>query len=482
MGTPRGKYKESIWKGKLKVAQKEKRTLKQAVKRLKEQNAKVKAKNQALKKEKQEYEKAKAAEGEIMKNIKPGGYKYAVWLIKMAISLQVSVGLSYRQASACIEYFIFLLEIEMSSPCASTIRQWVQKSGVYKLNYVSKEAKLEEQVLIIDESAGIGQEKAFLVLGVDIENWKKRPKSLQHRDTQVLGVGTRKSWDGSSIKKVLEQIKQEHEGKIKYVVSDGGGTMRKGCEISSLIRVLDCTHWMANCLERYYKKEEEFQELQKHLGKVRQKMVNGRKVWMIAPSLRSKARFLNLFGIVAWMEKIESVWGKLTKDEREAVAFLKEHSELVKELICMIKIIRLLSTLLKTKGITSTSEVEVLGIFASAGLRTETVKRFEEDMLKYIKEIIAALPEEKCILCCSDVIESYFGKLKYRDNKRASQGITEDVLVLPLFNDDLTEQSILEAMTSTSWRDVNLWVSQNMVDSFIQTKQKGWRKLVSKTA
>lgn len=489
METLRGKYTENKWKSKLKIAKAEKKAERQSSTRHKKRYEKVKLKNKDLKKEnenlKEEIEKYKMERipiGQSKSSIKPNRHKYAVWIISLAIRLQVMQGLSYRQTKMSLCETFFSMGLKISLPCPSTIRQWVQKQSIYELKMASKQAELESQVLIIDESAGIGQEKAFLVLGVEIDNWKETPKSLEHSDMQVLGVGTRKSWNAENIKKVLGKIKKEHLGKIKYVISDGATVMRKGCKLSKLTRVLDCTHWMANCMERYYKKDEGFIELQKHLGIVRQKMVNGSKVWMIAPSMRTKARFLNLFAIVEWMGKIENVWKSLKKDEKEAVSFIKEQPELVRELICIIKIIKELSTLLKIKGITAESAEEVRKIFIAYLLQTKNIKQFEADMLKYIEEIRTSLPNETRILCCSDVIESYFGKFKNRGNKAASQGITEDILTLSLFNNQLTDTRVQEAMESTAFSDIALWASKNTVDSFSKTKQKAWRKVVSKIA
>ena len=443
-------------------------------KQLKEEKAKRKALEKALKKE-------KAGLGERSKKeemgSKPKGHKYSSWLIKMAISLQVLCGLSYRQTKTSLSKTLLLLGLKISSPSASTIRQWVQKQGLYELKAAQEREKARASVLIMDECAGIGEEKVLLILSVPIEKWLACPKSLEYRDTSVITVESKKSWKGVDIGKVLKRIKSSSNGQVKYVICDGCGVLRKGCEISKMTRVLDCTHRMSSLMERYYKKEEGFMALQKHLGIARQKMVNSSKVGMIAPSMRCKARFLNLFEIVEWMEKILSCWKWLKKEEKEAVFFIKEQPDLVQELICMIKAIKQLSKLLKTEGIVLESESEVKKIFCALRLQTANVKRFEEDMLEYIRETRNSLPEEQRILCCSDVIESYFGKFKYRGNKAASQGITADALVMPLFKDELTQQGVQDGMESVSWRDVNFWVAKNMVTSFTKTKQLFWQKM-----
>ena len=100
-------------------------------------------------------------------------------------------------------------------------------------------------------------------------------------------------------------------------------------------------------------------------------------------------------------------------------------------------------------------------------------------MLNYIDSIQLSLPNEKRIVCCSDIIESYFGKMKNRGNKSGSQGITEDMLAITMFSSKLTNRQVEQAMAETTWTEVQQWAEKNMVLSFPKMKQLFWKKLAS---
>ena len=59
----------------------------------------------------------------------PKGHSYSVWVIQAAIKLQVKCNQSYRQVQQSLTVLAFLMGLEMKSPCANTIRQWVHKFG-----------------------------------------------------------------------------------------------------------------------------------------------------------------------------------------------------------------------------------------------------------------------------------------------------------------------------------------------------------------
>ena len=64
--------------------------------------------------------------------------------------------------------------------------------------------------------------------------------------------------------------------------------------------------------------------------------------------------------------------------------------------------------------------------------------QFKKLMLDYLRENGKHINKYKeKILCCSDVIESTFGKYKNELSKNPMCGITDLVLIIPEFNDNL---------------------------------------------
>ena len=76
-----------------------------------------------------------------------------------------------------------------------------------------------------------------------------------------------------------------------------------------------------------------------------------------------------------------------------------------------------------------------------------------------VTNILRIFKDQDQLLCCSDIIESIFGRYK---NKGGMKAISADVLAIALYNTDLTPDLIKTAMTSVSEQDVARW-KQNYV-------------------
>ena len=405
---------------------------------------------------------------------KPKYHSYPTWIMRTAIILQVSQGLSYRQVQEVLRTILCIMCLTMSVPCPNTIRQWVQK---YSKNELKKgEENEESKILVIDESIGMGQEKAFLILGVDAEDWAENPRSLKHEDTKVTGLQSKKSWKGPQIAATIKRVR----GTVKYIVSDNGSVLKKACELADIVRVPDCTHYMGNLLKKHSTQSKSVQTLFTKMSKIRQQWGQTEYAPLITPNMRTKSKFLNMYAIVDWVKIILANWDNLDEKHQTKVSFLKEDEVCLQELICLVNTIKDLSELFKNKGITEQTCTEIQAIFAKKCTNYAALEKLKIDIIDYVEKIRASLPNESCILCCSDVIESYFGKYKNRNEKKASQGITQDILVASLFGADFCVDELKEAMESTSWADVNAWSKENLVPSMGEEKRNFWRKVSSK--
>ena len=105
------------------------------------------------------------------------------------------------------------------------------------------------------------------------------------------------------------------------------------------------------------------------------------------------------------------------------------------------------------------------------------ITTFSQTMLSYVQQTRRSLSEEDTILCCSDIIESYFGKFKYRSNQGCASGISDDMLVLTLFKGQLSKPEVCQALENVSVREVKKWAEENTVPSFAKAKGKFWRNL-----
>jgi len=101
------------------------------------------------------------------------------------------------------------------------------------------------------------------------------------------------------------------------------------------------------------------------------------------------------------------------------------------------------------------------------------LKEFKTYILNYLDEHTREIKHQtETILCCSDIIESAFGRYKNELSKNPMSGITDLVLIIPALTAKLTEASITEAIDSCTVKDIALWKKENLCNSMLAKKNK----------
>ena len=89
-----------------------------------------------------------------------------------------------------------------------------------------------------------------------------------------------------------------------------------------------------------------------------------------------------------------------------------------------------------------------------AGVVTQVIAGVEQ----YLNDHTRLLDKYSVLLCCSDVIESTFGRYK---NKGGVKAISADVLKIPLYTVDITLDFVNQALTTVSYQDVHNWETEH---------------------
>ncbi len=480
LATPTCKYKTNLWKDKLRICKKDIKTLKKDYQRL---SIRFENSRQTVKLQQIELVDLRESVSKLGLNLtlgpKPKQHKYQVAIIFLAIHFQALYGLSYRQTRKVLRDFIALMKLDISIPSATSIRNWVRKAAYYRI-YGQQVVPQDSRILVVDECAGIGQEKVLMLLSLD-ESAIQKDRAVTQSKASVLVVKSQKSWTGEQIKELISQTMQRIGGSVKYIISDRSSNLVNAFKIGSYVHINDCGHFMASCMEHCYKNELLFKELMSLVGTIRQKWVNSKNVALIAPNMRTKARFMNLFAIVEWMEKVGHAWNNISQEQRQVLGFLVTYKDLIAELVTMTKLIKVLSTEFKTKGITAQSALNVEALFDKVTL-TNNIIIFKEKISRYIEEKRDSLPDVERILCCSDIIESYFGKFKNRTNQGTSKGITDDMIVMSLFSGNISKIEVRTALESVKLKEIEQWSKENTVPSFAKTKNQFWQNVGAKSS
>ena len=358
----------------------------------------------------------------------------------------------------CHVYFKF----HCSAPSFSTGLLWVKKLGYYQLQQSKEQAN--DWIIIADESIGIGQEKLLVVLGIRRCNIDfSRPLQLQ--DLKPILVKSKEKWTGDDIAEELKKVKKQL-GRIIYAVTDAGSTLKKGLREAEINHVYDITHAIAICLEKIYKNDAEFQEYTNLTGQMRFKKCCSKYAHLIPPNQRSKSRFLNIDIIVNWGMKVLRALenNDASDDEKEQLLWVKEKEELIIEMDKIMEVIRQISIILKNGGLSNKNKRKCISVLKTC--KKDRMREFREYLINRLENNIVYLEKRgEKLLCCSDIIESTFGKYKNEISKNLMTGITDLALIIPAFTSNLSVEEVKKAIDYCTVKDIRQWNKTNLCES-----------------
>ncbi len=398
---------------------------------------------------------------------KPKHHSYSLQIILLCIWMRQQGNCSLRSCASTLKIVGLVLGLELSFPSRNTIQNWEKKLGYSRIN---REGKPEEKwVIILDESISIGQQKLLLILGVKLNTYSFG-KALNFEDTAVLYLGIGKSWTGEGISAQIKRI-QRNGFCIEYGVSDGGTNLIKSLKMSNVPLIQDCTHAIGNLLKKQYVSNENFISFSKQCGIFKRQVMLGKDALIMPPAQRVKGRFLNLQSLCEWACKMLLLLAqknsKLSKGQKEKLQWLEAYRTLIQEIDQQCKTMNKLFKILKNKGLNKETSEESEAILK----QSESTSFFKEGVHQYLVRNLNILADNKPIICCSDIIESYFGKYKNQLEKTGSKLITDSCLAIANFNQNFEKEEIKKAMEEVKITDLKNWRQGNLPRSLLQEKR-----------
>lgn len=418
---------------------------------------------------KEKFKVAKQAELEL-RNLHQGKtakyHHYCNSFIALCVEMQSYGGMSLRCARHCLSSLILIFGFNFRVPSHVSIRNWVCKAGysrVYACELSVSPIK-EDYVIWIDESILIGSEKILLVLGMPLQKIAPmRAVSLQ--DVRVLSVEVGQKWLGQDISPILENLSTKVH--IRYIVSDAGNNLRKAADLGNYTQVQDCTHWVAKILEKLYVKDVDFIAFTTLLGQLRQKWFLSKKASYLPPKQNLKMRFANIFPLVDWAQKMLLQWYLLPSEVQVACHWLLENKIFIEELIVIKIQANIVLDLLKTQGFNNDIHQTILAhLPVSDTTNREKTAHFCHQITSYLGNLALIQAkiqnnQETNLLCCSDIIESAFGKFKQKLNKRSAPIMSEFVFTIANFGNHFTALELENALEKVSLQTLKDWKNNN---------------------
>jgi hypothetical protein len=198
------------------------------------------------------------------------------------------------------------------------------------------------------------------------------------------------------------------------------------------------------------------------------------------PSQRSKARFMNLDGLVAWGVKTLALVDDpsrlaelgISADQVEAkLGWLKEFRAELAEWSAWMAVIETTLDYVRCHGLTTGAgrelEAKLPAAEGSAG-------ELREQLLGFVVDESSKVRQGERLPGTTEVLESCFGKLKDLEDGQSKSGFTGLVLSLGAMVSKWTVESIGEALERCRVRDVLDWCRKNLGPSIQSQRRRAY--------
>jgi hypothetical protein len=400
----------------------------------------------------------------------PRGQQYAVGVVRRFLALVLEKGASFRGAAGALDLLHPPTSPAENTPVESTGRLWLMRVGLAAL--VGPKVRAADWVWMVDHSIQIGPCKCLVILGLRLSEFTiARP--LCHQDMELIDLVPMEHATKRTVAVRLEEAVAK-TGVPRAILSDHGADLRGAAEIfgeqhPETSELYDIKHKAACLLKARLEKDERRKRFASLSGQAKFTIQQTALAFLVPPSQRSKARFMNLGELVNWgrqtlallddpsrlqglavsLEQVRSKLGWLT-EFREALAEWSAYHEVIEGALDFVRC----RGIYVGAGPDLAATVSAPSEAAADGLR--------QQLIAFVTSESSKARTGEVLPGTTEVLESCFGKLKALEDGQSKSGFTGLVLSLGAMVSTRTAETIGAALERCRVRDVLDWCQEKL--------------------
>jgi hypothetical protein len=390
-------------------------------------------------------------------------------MVCLAVALAQAVG--FRGAERTLRIMFEWLGIEQKLPRFTTIRLWCQRVGLAIVQEPLEPA--DDWVWLVDHSNQIGPEKVLCVLGIRAAQLPPLGTPLKHEDVHVLTVQPGTRWKKEDVAAVYEELAQRY-GDPRAVLGDGAAELREAVETLKnrrfdTLTLQDFKHKAANLFQALIQKDPRFVEFNVQLGKTRCAIQQTELAHLTPPSLKQKARFMNVGRQLEWagvvlalLEHPEAQSHQWVTSERleNKLGWLRGFAD---DLAAWQECQQVINVGLK--------QINEQGLFRGTAQRFRATvghlkhalsQRLAAQLMAFLEDSEGPLHEHERLPLSTEILESSFALYKQLERQHAQGGFTSLLASFAALLRKPTPQLIRQAFARVSSHDVNQWIREHL--------------------
>jgi hypothetical protein len=404
------------------------------------------------------------------------GHQFDASLMLLFVDLVLKAATSQRAAAGVLQLVAPYVPGLPRVPCANSGRLWLMRLGLYEL--LRKKEVAKDWVWIMDHTVQLGPHKCLVIVGVRLSAWRRKKAPLEHEDLSLLKLIPMEQSTAAAVAEQLEATRREMGVAPAAVLSDEGAELKSGmalfrqqsAEARHVPHVLDIKHKVAILLKRELHGNASWQSFVTRTNRTKLQTTLTDLAFLVPPSLRTKARYMNLDTLVDW--------------GRRALAYLDDPHEIRgrtvdrKKLHAKLGWLRKYRSALAAWGELLTIAEEAIGYVRRKGYhrgaaaeletrwfplaRTPGGRRLQAAIVEFLKGQARGIKRGEHWLGSSEILESLLGKYKRIQGTHSKGGMTGSLLNIGAVVARKTSATIQDALASVPVAAVGRWIRENL--------------------
>jgi len=404
------------------------------------------------------------------------GHQFGAGLIALFANLVLKAATSQRAAAAVLKLVAPYIPGFAGVPCANAGRLWLMRLGLFEL--LRKKEAAKDWVWIMDHTVQLGPHKCLVIVGVRLSAWRRKKAPLEHEDLSLLNLVPMKQSNAVAVAEQLEATRQAMGVVPAAVLSDEGAELKSGMalfrEQSPAARrvphVFDIKHKVALLLKRELEDDATWQSFVTRTNRAKLQTTLTELSFLVPPSLRTKARYMNLDTLVDWGTRVlaylddpRDLPGQTIDHTKlqQKLGWLAEYRPAVAAWAELLAIAKRAVSYVRKKGYHRHAAKELKKHLLPLA-RTPGGSRLQAGILEFVKEQSRSVKKRQHVLGSSEVLESLLGKYKRIQGTHSKGGMTGSLLNLGAAVLRKTSDTIQQALAAVPVAAVGQWVRENL--------------------
>jgi hypothetical protein len=399
--------------------------------------------------------------------------------ISLCVNLTRAIG--FRPTVTCLQIVFDWLGVTAHLPHWTTVRNWTMRVGVATLEEPVEPA--DDWIWMADHSNQIGMEKVLAIVGVRASKLPPPGVALTHGDIRMLSLEPGVSWKREDVARVFEEL-AHRIGPPLSISSDGAPELREGAEVLRKLRLNvlilgDFKHFAANVLKKIVGGSESFTRFLSQVGSTRSAIQQTELAHLTPPSIRPKARFMNLAatltwaGMVLWQlahPKSKAREGITVDRMDEKLGWMKSFEENIGHWRACQDVVSSSITFINEQGLSS-GAADRLATELQPLQTCDQSRAVADQLVNFVRQSEEKLSEGQRLPLSTEILESTFGLYKQLERQHSKGGFTSLLAAFGAVLKPTTPESIRRDFERVSVKKMRTWVKVKLKTTLMAKQQ-----------